>query len=35
MFISLKDDEVSPCLCCFTIFLSADAWIPFQGKCLA
>lgn len=25
---SLKDDEVSPCLCCFTIFLSADAWIP-------
>lgn len=32
---SLKDGEVSPCLCCLIIFLIADAWIPFQGKCLS
>lgn len=36
MFISsLEDGEVSPCLCCLTVFLKADAWIPVQGKCLA
>lgn len=32
MFISSL--KVGPCLCCLTIFPSADAWIPFQGKCL-